>query len=54
MNKHHSDKNVFLLGTGGSTDLINAVELASQYDNLIVNHCGEIIKVNFLPFKLSY
>ncbi|MBY6177854.1 D-alanyl-lipoteichoic acid biosynthesis protein DltD [Staphylococcus warneri] len=34
LNKHHSDKNVFLLGTGGSTDLINAVELASQYDNL--------------------
>ena len=34
LNKHNSDKNVFLLGTGGSTDLINAVELASQYDNL--------------------
>ena len=34
LNKHHSDKNVFLLGTGGSMDLINAVELASQYDNL--------------------
>ncbi|MFI9032397.1 D-alanyl-lipoteichoic acid biosynthesis protein DltD [Staphylococcus pasteuri] len=34
LNKHNSDKPVFLLGTGGSTDLINAVELASQYDNL--------------------
>lgn len=24
----------FLIGTGGSTDLINAIELAAQYDNL--------------------
>ncbi|AKL91355.1 D-alanyl-lipoteichoic acid biosynthesis protein DltD [Staphylococcus capitis] len=34
LNKHNSSKQTFLLGTGGSTDLINAVELASQYDNL--------------------
>lgn len=34
LNKHNSSKQTFLLGTGGSTDLINAVELASQYDQL--------------------
>lgn len=34
----NNDKNIsekpFLIGTGGSTDLVNAVELGSQYDNL--------------------
>ncbi|MBO1199390.1 D-alanyl-lipoteichoic acid biosynthesis protein DltD [Staphylococcus simiae] len=34
LNKHNSSKQTFLLGTGGSTDLINAVELAAQYDQL--------------------
>ncbi|MCE5048045.1 D-alanyl-lipoteichoic acid biosynthesis protein DltD [Staphylococcus equorum] len=34
----NNDKNIpekpFLIGTGGSTDLVNAVEIGSQYDNL--------------------
>lgn len=34
LNKHNSSKPVFLVGTGGSTDLINSVELAAQYDKL--------------------
>lgn len=34
LNKHNANKKAFLLGAGGSTDLINAVELASQYDKL--------------------
>src|SRR5699024_3361823 len=33
-NKNTYAKQPFLIGTGGSTDLINAVELASQYDHL--------------------
>ncbi|MBF7017550.1 D-alanyl-lipoteichoic acid biosynthesis protein DltD [Staphylococcus durrellii] len=33
-NHKHVPKLPFLIGTGGSTDLINAVGLASQYDNL--------------------
>ena len=32
--KNMHAKQPFLIGTGGSTDLINAVELASQYDHL--------------------
>ena len=33
-NKNTYAKQPFLIGTGGSTDLVNAVELASQYDHL--------------------
>ena len=34
LNKQNASKETFLIGAGGSTDLINAVELAAQYDNL--------------------
>lgn len=33
LNKQNASKETFLIGAGGSTDLINAVELAAQYDN---------------------
>ncbi|MCG7339447.1 D-alanyl-lipoteichoic acid biosynthesis protein DltD [Staphylococcus sp. ACRSN] len=33
-NKQRAPKAPFLIGTGGSTDLVNAVEAASQYHNL--------------------
>ncbi|MCJ1656814.1 D-alanyl-lipoteichoic acid biosynthesis protein DltD [Staphylococcus sp. NRL 16/872] len=34
LNQRKGTKPVFLVGTGGNTDLINAIELAGQYDQL--------------------
>ncbi|ANZ33846.1 D-alanyl-lipoteichoic acid biosynthesis protein DltD [Staphylococcus carnosus] len=34
LNKHNSPRQAFLIGIGGNTDLVNGVELASQYDDL--------------------
>ena len=34
LNHRKHTKPIFLIGTGGNTDLINAIELAGQYDQL--------------------
>ncbi|WP_114603772.1 D-alanyl-lipoteichoic acid biosynthesis protein DltD [Staphylococcus sp. EZ-P03] len=34
LNKHNASHQPFLIGTGGNTDLVNGIELASNYDEL--------------------